>query len=309
MRTKKTLLPLLLLCSALGCAGGREAAPRAIHTGTADNAAGGPAAAREAQPPDGGAPAEFRQVSLAQAEAAPQEPSAPAQRKIVRNASLTVEVDSPAEALPRVASLAESLGGYVVSSESRQQGGSEEVRPHEVVTVVLRVPAANFEEARKQVRALGGRVADEKVTGQDVTEEYIDLEARVRTQRALEAQFLEIMKGSETVAEALEVQRELANVRTEIERVEGRRRYLENQVSLSTVTVTLVPPASLVSASGFFAGMRSALGDGIGFAVNVTFALIRAGLALLPVLLFVVLPLALLVRYVLRRRRPARVAE
>ena len=76
-----------------------------------------------------------------------------------------------------------------------------------------------------------------------MTEEYIDLEARLRAQRALEAQFLEIMKTANKVSDALEVQRELANVRSEIERVEGRRRFLENQSSLSTIKVVLQTPA------------------------------------------------------------------
>jgi len=320
---KKTgkLLVLILLCSGLGCGGERGASPNATNSGAAGREAARQAAKTGAisdspaqpytfgQPPaGGGGEATFKEVSLGQAEAARQQPAA-VERKIVRNASLSVEVESPAQALTRAASLAESLGGYVVSSESSQQGGSGEVKPHEVVTVKLRVPARNFEEAVRQVRALGSRVAGENITGEDVTEEYIDLEARVRTQRALEAQFLEIMKSSKTVAEALEVQKQLAEVRTEIERVEGRRRYLENQVSFSTVTATLSPPAALVSASGFLGGLRDAFGDGLDIAVAVTLGLIRVGLALLPILLFVVLPAALLVRYVLRRRGRARVAE
>ncbi len=84
-----------------------------------------------------------------------------------------------------------------------------------------------------------------------MTEEYIDLEARIRTQQALEAQFLEIMKGAKEVSDALQVQRELANVRTEIERVEGRRRFLESQTSLSTIKVTLEPARAARQHDGF----------------------------------------------------------
>jgi hypothetical protein len=248
------------------------------------------------------------QASLSQTGAAEQAPATSSERKIIRNASLSIEVDSPSAVLPRMTSLAESLGGYVVSSEASQQEGTEGVKPHEVVTAKLRVPARNFDEAIRQVRALGSRVTGEQVTGEDVTEEYIDLEARVRTQRALEGQYLEIMKSADTVAEALEVQKQLAEVRTEIERVEGRRRYLENQVSFSTITVTLTPPGALVNAAGVFGGLRDAFGDGLDIAVAVTRGLIRLALALVPILLFVVLPIVLLVRYILRRRRP-RVAE
>jgi hypothetical protein len=303
------LLLVLLLSAGASCGGGKEAeAPRTAADTSAGGGAGRASTFAEEAPAEQNQEAAYRQVSLAQTEAAQQE-QARSERRIIRNASLTIEVDSPSQALPRVTSLAESLGGYVVSSESRQQGGTGDTRPYETVTVVMRVPASGFDAALVQLRSLGVRVADEKTTGQDVTEEYIDLEARLRTQRALEAQFLEIMKETDTVAEALQVQRELANVRTEIERVEGRRRYLENQVSFSTITVTLAPPAALVTASGFFSGLKDAFGDGLNAAVVVTLGLIRVVIALLPLLLLVVLPVVLLVRRFRRRRQRPSVAE
>lgn len=301
-RTRATFL-FLLLCS--GCAPSENAAPPADSTGGAAPRA---SYSEQAASKSGGAEAEFKQVSLTQAEAGQSAPAV-AERKIIRNATLALEVESPSRSLPRVASIAESLGGYVVTSESRQRGGEGGRQTYEVVTAQLRVPAARFDEALNQLRAVGGRVTEEKIGGQDVTEEYIDLEARLRTQRALEAQFLEIMKSADEVAEALQVQRELANVRTEIERVEGRRRFLESQVSLSTINVTLSPPDALVNTSGFFSGLREAFGDGLGAAVTVTLGLVRVALALIPLVLFVVLPLFLLARYVRRRLRRRTVAE
>ena len=143
-----------------------------------------------------------------------------------------------------------------------------------------------------------------------MTEEYIDLEARIRTQRALEAQFLEIMKGAKSVSDALEVQSELAKVRGEIERVESRSRFLENQTSLSTVKVTLQPPAPLINSSGFGSGLREAFGDGVDAALTITLGLVRVLIALIPVALFVGLPLYLLARFLVRRlRRRAPPAE
>ena len=87
-----------------------------------------------------------------------------------------------------------------------------------------------------------------KISGQDVSEEYLDLEARLRTKKALEAQFLEIMKQARKVQDALDVQSQLADVRTEIERLEGRRRFLENQAALSTITTTLQMPQPIIAA-------------------------------------------------------------
>ncbi len=171
------------------------------------------------------------------------------------------------------------------------------------MTVELRVPSAEFDAVIAEILNAGGQVVEEKKTGQDVTEEYIDLEARIRTQKELEAQFLVIMKSANKVSDALEVQTELSNVRTEIERLEGRRRFLENQTSLSTIKVTLRPPAPLVSTTGFSHSVRSAFGDGIDAAAAIILVLIRVLIALVPVLLFIVLPLALLVRFALRRLR------
>ena len=228
------------------------------------------------------------------------------ERKIIRNAELTVELDAPAEAQRKLASLAESFGGYVVTAESHQQDARGQGAPP-IVSVEMRVPAPRFDAAVAEVRALGGRVRQEKITGRDVTEEYIDLEARLRAQRALEAQFLEIMKRAARVADALEVQRELGNVRAEIERVEGRRRFLENQSSLSTIKVILQTPAPLVSTqtSGFFGGLRRAFGDGLDTAAGIVLGLVEFGVAAAPVVVIFGVPLYLFWRFV-RRRFPRR---
>ena len=232
------------------------------------------------------------------------------ERRIIRNAELTVELDAPAEAQRRLASLAESFGGYVVTAESQQQDARGQGAPP-TVSVEMRVPAPRFDAAVAEVRALGGRVRQEKISGRDVTEEYIDLEARLRAQRALEAQFLEIMKRAGKVSDALEVQRELANVRAEIERVEGRRRFLENQSSLSTIKVTLQTPAPLVSTqtSGFFAGLRRAFGNGLDTAAQIVLGLVEFAIAAAPVAVLFGIPLFLLWRFLRRRFRRARPAE
>lgn len=148
-------------------------------------------------------------------------------RKILRNADLVLEVSDPVISQREITSIAESLGGFVVSSESRHRPTEDSGKQELEINVVVRVAAANFSSALEQVRAQGSRVIQEKTTGQDVTEEFIDLEARIKTQKALESQFLEIMKQANKVADALDVQRQVAEVRTEIEKLEGRKRFLE----------------------------------------------------------------------------------
>jgi hypothetical protein len=233
-------------------------------------------------------------------------------RKVIRNAELTLELDAPVEAQRNLASIAESHGGFVVTSESRQDDRARGSRGSQIVSVEMRVPSAQFDSVINAVRGVGGRVRQEKITGRDVTEEFIDLEARLRAQRALETQILEIMKRAQRVSDALEVNAQLAQVRSEIERLEGRRRFLENQSSLSTIKITLQPPAPLVSAeaTGFFAGVRRSFGEGLDFAAAIVLGVVRAVVTLIPVAVLLLLPAALLWRYAGRRlRRPKAVEE
>jgi len=253
----------------------------------------------------GNVQAGMQSVSLVQASQVRESQGVAVERKIIRDADINLEVASPAEGQRKLGAIAEAHGGFVVTSESRQiDNASRDSQPAEIVTVQMRVAASHFDAALAEIRAVGTRIRSEKTTGKDVTEEFIDLDARLRTQRALETQFLEIMKRATKVTDALEVHSQLAGVRTEIERVEGRRRFLENQAALSTINATLQPPASLVSVntSGFFYGIKSAFGDGIDIAAAIILGIIRFGIALLPVLLLIVFPLALLWRFLLRPR-------
>ena len=197
-------------------------------------------------------------VSLNQADAANTAAQAVA-RKIIRNGNLTLEVSSPTETQSKIFSIAETRGGFVVTSEMSQQTTEDKSIPTQSVSLVVRVPALQFEQAMTEIRTAATRVLQDKRTGQDVTEEFIDLEARIKNQRALEGQFLEIMKRAVKVEEALDVQRQLAEVRTEIEKIEGRRRFLDNQATISTIKVTLQPPTQIVNATGFMyaSGRRS----------------------------------------------------
>ncbi|MET0626815.1 MAG: DUF4349 domain-containing protein [Pyrinomonadaceae bacterium] len=305
MRLTITFVLTLILAALSGCAlGSSDREPQGV---AAPNAA-----TQEQAAAGGGGDVAMKTVSLQQTEdSTPQQQAgqpAAVERKIIRNATLTLEADDPSKAVQRVASVAESRGGFVVTSESRQRGGARGSKGYEVFTVEMRIPAAQFDAALAEIRAAAGSVTSERITGKDVTEEYIDLEARLRTQRALETQLMEIMKGADAVADAVAVQRELTNVRTEIERLEGRRRFLENQASLSTISVTVQPAEELVSTTGFFGSLGRAFGQGVDIAANITLFLVSFLLALLPIVIFVVLPAYFILRYIVRRARRARPA-
>jgi hypothetical protein len=236
-------------------------------------------------------------VSLDQADKSQPQP---AQRKIIRNAELTIEASSPEEAQKKISSITESKGGFVV--ESQQSSTNIQATTHDRVTMTIRVPADKFDETLDEIRKADGRVIVETVKGQDVTEEFIDVEARLKTKKELEARFLEILKQAKTVQETLDVQTQLTNVRTEIEQIEGRKRFLESQTSLSTIKLTLQTPTVFsANSSGFVYQLGRSIGAGFEAAMGFVLVFITFIIAIIPFLVLVVLPIYLLVRYFWRK--------
>ena len=148
-------------------------------------------------------------------------------RRLVRTATLTVEVDDEdrvAPTLDAARDLADALDGYVA-----QEGPSR---------MVLRIPDARLDQALDQLAALGDP-EDRAVYTRDVTAAYTDLELRLQNARALQARLRDLLADAETVQDVLAVETELARVTTEVERMEGQLRLLQNQVAFSTITLTV----------------------------------------------------------------------
>ncbi len=225
-------------------------------------------------------------------------------RRVVQQASLGLEVVSPPDAEAQVARIVQRAGGYVASAE-RSASEAEGERAASSVTVTLRVPSAAFSTVLVELRRLGEGSGSERITTEDVTEEFIDLEARLHNQERLEQQFLVILGQAKKVDEALGVQRELATVRTEIERLEGRRRFLEHETALATITLSLTEKRPFVSAS--FADLghaaRRAGSDAIEVSASVVTGSLRFVGVTLPLVLFFGLPAAGLIRAARARRR------
>ena len=231
-------------------------------------------------------------------------------RKIIRNADLTIEVNSTTDAQQKVTAIAEAHGGFVVTSEAKQREHADPAKRTVDVKLVVRVPSNQFGTALDQIEKLATNLPQRNVSGQDVTEEFIDLEARIRTQKALELQFLEIMKQAKKVEDALEVQRQIADVRTEIEKLEGRKRFLESKSSLSTITVNIQTPVPIVvSASGFGHTVREAASESLELASAIVLFFVRFVIVMIPVFVFLILPVGLLGLYFRRRARRFRLAE
>jgi hypothetical protein len=234
-----------------------------------------------------------------------------ADRKIIRNADITIEVSSTVDAQHQVTSIAESHGGFVVTSEAKQRESNDPAQRTLDIKLVVRVPSNQFGRAFDEIKKLAGNTPAEQVTSQDVTEDFIDLEARIKTQKALEVQFLEIMRQANKIADALEVQRQIAEVRTEIEKLEGRKRFLENRSSLSTINVNIQTPKPIITVTqtGFGHSLREAVSDSISLASDMVLFFARSVIMLLPVFLFVFLPLGLVGRYLIRRAKRMRLAQ
>ncbi len=156
-----------------------------------------------------------------------------ATRMIVRTAEMALVVKDVAVALDQVAGLAEGFGGYVVSSTRWQQDTSL------FGIITIRVPAEDFSAAMDALRGMAVEVTHEETSAQDVTEEYVDLDAKLKNLEATEEQLLRLMEKAETVEDLLAVQRELSETRGEIEQTKGRMQYLERTSATSLIRVQL----------------------------------------------------------------------
>lgn len=187
--------------------------------------------------------------------------SAPSQQMIVRTGNLNMVVDDISTTLDKIAQLAADLGGWVVSSSKYGTGKTVSG------SISVRVPEPAFTGAMNSLRGMAVEVTSDNITGQDVSEEYADLTARLKNLEAAEAQLVVIMGKAEKVEDVLAVQRELTNVRAEIESTKGRMRYLEQTSSTSLITVQLVEAKLDIE---LVAGTRVArTGDTIGFSVKI----------------------------------------
>ncbi|MBD3360954.1 DUF4349 domain-containing protein [Candidatus Peregrinibacteria bacterium] len=153
-------------------------------------------------------------------------------RLIIRTGELSLIVNDVRDAVDIISGYAVKNEGFVVGSNIKK----EDLELTGWITV--RIPVELFEESMEEFKKLG-EVESERTRGQDITEEYIDLEARLNNLRSTEEQFLKIMDKAEEIEDVLAVQKELTWVREEIERIEGRLKYLQQSAALSTLTVYL----------------------------------------------------------------------
>ena len=169
------------------------------------------------------------------------------ERLVVKRAEMRVSVADPAEAMRTVVQWAESMQGYVVNSN--QWNSTSDGQTYINASVMVRVPAERLDEMMQKVRDLAADpktgVLSETVTGEDVTAEYVDSQARLRNLKAAEAQLVELLDQAPDLEYTLDIFRELTEIRSQIEVLEGRIKYLEESAALSALSVEIVAEASL----------------------------------------------------------------
>jgi len=156
-------------------------------------------------------------------------------RKVVKTANLGLRSKEVRESAARAQQAAANTGGSVLSSQVYRSDDSVSAQ------LVLSVPSAEFEGVLEELRSLGNKVTTDSISGQDVTDEYVDLKSRERNLQAAEESLLRLYNRAENVEEALSIQRELTRVRREIELVQGRIKYLDQHTAYSQITLDIQP--------------------------------------------------------------------
>ena len=305
---KKAFIPLLVLSILLAACGGAASY----------DAAEAPSAARsEISTADTMAFAEEGEAATFDSDDAgfapsPQEPgqAIPTERLIIRNGELNLVVVNTDEAIATITSMVESNGGWVVSSNVYQY--NEDAKTG---SITVRVPSTGFTSAIDAMKAMAVKVTNESTSGQDVTDEFVDLSLQLENLEATADRVRSFLDESRNVEEALAVNQELSRLEGDIERIKGRMQFLSESATYSTITVHLTPDvlSQPIEVAGWQPqGIAREAIEALLDALQSTGSfLIWVVIYLLPLALLYGIPLWLVIRFVVRwrrRRKQARTA-
>ena len=241
-------------------------------------------------------------------------PSDSADRLVVMSAAMALRVAKLGEAVTSVRRIATASGSQIANLSiytgdpapspiplSEQDGAPQATGPG-TADITLRVPAKKLASVEKQLTGLG-TVLTQSIAEDDVTQEHIDLAARLKNLRAEEVRLRSFLDDATKVSEMLEVERELARVRGEIESMQAQLTYLERQAAMATLTLTLSEPGPVVSPGSEGWGLADAVTRGVQTAAALVRAAITTIIALIP--LIVLVAFVLIGWRFIRRRRNA----
>ncbi len=170
-------------------------------------------------------------------------------QKVMKNGSLTLQVENADQAATKVRAIAEELGGTVMNSFFDQSTGSVKTG-----SVTISVPVAQFEEALSRLKSVATQVVSENTSGSDVTEQWIDVQARITNKKAAEGALQDLLDKATKVSDVIEITDRLASIRSEIESLEGQMRYLNSQTDKATITVFMTEDREISADQGFRPG-------------------------------------------------------
>lgn len=153
-------------------------------------------------------------------------------RKLIKDGSVSFETNDIKATRKQIFESVKKYDGYISSDQ-------EDKYSYRISnTIVIRVPFKNFDLLLSDATKGVSKFDSKNIEVKDVTEEFLDVQARLKTKKELEKRYLQLLKKANKVTEILEVERQIGNLRSEIESIEGRLKYLENRVSLSTIRIT-----------------------------------------------------------------------
>jgi len=154
-------------------------------------------------------------------------------KKIIKTANLSIEVEEYKEGRASLSVLLKKYDGYIANEEEYNRDYQRSTN------LTIRISSEHFDTLLNQICGLAVHIDSKTVNSKDVTEEFVDIIARLKNKRKVEQQYLEILKKANTINDILAVNEHLRVIREEIEAKEGRLKYLSNQVSFSTINVNL----------------------------------------------------------------------
>lgn len=153
------------------------------------------------------------------------------ERKIIKQGEICFETSDVKETKSYIIKIVEELGGYISKDNILNYKNRISHR------LVIRVPANKFDQLLAKISESAEKLDSKNIEVLDVTEEYIDIEARIKTKKELENRYKELLKQAKTIDEILAIEKEIGELRTEIESIEGRLRYLKDRIGFSTLSV------------------------------------------------------------------------
>ena len=231
------------------------------------------------------------------------------ERLVIKNADLGITVDDPKAKIAAIASLANSLGGHVVISniyQSYSNSGAEVPEGN----ITIRVPSESLELALEKIKTDVDEVDSENVSGEDVTDQYVDLQSRLKAKKAAEEKMLEIMEQARNTEDVLAVYSQLQILQSDIEVLTGQINYYERSAAMSSISVRVVATekSKAIEIGGWKLGetASNAVQNLIDYLQGFTQFLINFIIFILPVLITLFLPFYLIligIRAIVRKRR------